>query len=65
MLSVCVVASQPLVASDDPLVADRLINKIEKNQTGLDVQIGDGMDIGIVGENGESTFIGRGGGAVS
>ena len=28
-------------------------NKMEKEQTTFDVQIGDGMDIGIMGENGE------------
>ena len=39
--------------SDDQTVTDRLLNKIEKEQANFDVQIGDGMDIGIVGENGE------------
>ena len=37
---------------DDQNVTDRLLNKMEKEQTNFDVQIGDGMDIGIVGENG-------------
>merc|ERR1712106_1104150 len=32
------------------LERDRLLNKMEKEQTNFDVQIGDGMDIGIVGE---------------
>ena len=41
-----------LLHSDDHLIADRLLNKIEKEQTNFDVQIGDGMDIGILGENG-------------
>ena len=36
-----------------PLVTDRLLAKIEKEQNNFDVQIGDGMDIGIIGENGE------------
>ena len=36
------------------LLTDRLLNKCqEKEQTNCDVQIGDGMDIVIVGENGE------------
>ena len=39
-----------------PLLADRLLNKCEKEQTGFDVQIGDGMDIGIMGENGQSNM---------
>merc|ERR1740128_633795 len=36
-----------------PLVTDRLLAKIEKEQNNFDVQIGDGMDIGIIGENGD------------
>ncbi len=36
----------------NPTVTDRLLNKMEKEQTHFDVQIGDGMDIGIMGENG-------------
>ena len=39
-----------------PLLADRLLNKCEKEQTAFDVQIGDGMDIGIMGENGQSNW---------
>ena len=35
------------------LVTDRLLAKIEKEETSFDVQIGDGMDIGIIGENGK------------
>ena len=47
------------VADQDPAhtdpVTDRLLNKCpDKEQTNYDVQIGDGMDIVIVGENGES-----------
>ena len=42
-----------------PLVTDRLLDKIEKQQTNFDVQIGDGMDIGIIGENGRSKIINR------
>ena len=39
---------------DHPHLTDRLLNKCqEKEQTNCDVQIGDGMDIVIVGENGE------------
>ena len=36
------------------LVTDRLLNKLEKEQqtNNVDVQIGTGMDIGIIGENG-------------
>ena len=30
---------------------------MEKEQTTFDVQIGDGMDIGIMGENGESSLM--------
>ena len=39
---------------DSPHLTDRLLNKLpaEKEQTNCDVQIGDGMDIVIVGENG-------------
>ena len=40
-------------ASDAAHLTDRLLNKMEKEQTTFDVQIGDGMDIGIMGENGE------------
>ena len=43
----------PLPASDPAHLTDRLLNKMEKEQTTFDVQIGDGMDIGIMGENGE------------
>lgn len=53
---VAVAAPQPareLRPSDDQTVTDRLLNKMEKEQTNFDVQIGDGMDIGIVGENGD------------
>ena len=40
---------------DHPHLTDRLLNKCqEKEQTNCDVQIGDGMDIVIVGENGET-----------
>ena len=52
---VAVAAPQPagdVRPSDDQTVTDRLLNKMEKEQTNFDVQIGDGMDIGIVGENG-------------
>ena len=39
---------------DHPHLTDRLLNKCqEKEQTNCDVQIGDGMDIVIVGENGK------------
>ena len=38
---------------DLPHLTDRLLNKCEKEQTNYDVQIGDGMDIVIVGENGK------------
>ena len=42
---------------DLPHLTDRLLNKCEKEQTNYDVQIGDGMDIVIVGENGNfNTF---------
>ena len=48
----------PLPASSDSAhLTDRLLNKMEKEQTTFDVQIGDGMDIGIMGENGESSLI--------
>ena len=46
-------AVTPLPASDAEHLTDRLLNKMEKEQTTFDVQIGDGMDIGIMGENGE------------
>ena len=53
---VAVAAPQPAgdagPGGDDQTVTDRLLNKMEKEQTNFDVQIGDGMDIGIVGENG-------------
>ena len=56
MVCVVAVAAPPpavdLRPSDDQTVTDRLLNKMEKEQTNFDVQIGDGMDIGIVGENG-------------
>ena len=40
-------------------LTDRLLNKIEKEHTNnYDVQIGDGMDIGIVGENGKTALYG-------
>ena len=45
----------PLPACDAEHLTDRLLNKMEKEQTSFDVQIGDGMDIGIMGENGEKT----------
>jgi len=54
--AVAVAAPQPaqeLRTSDDQNVTDRLLNKMEKEQTNFDVQIGDGMDIGIMGENGD------------
>ena len=42
---------------DSPHLTDRLLNKIpaekEQEKTNYDVQIGDGMDIVIVGENGQ------------
>ena len=46
----------PLPANGDDAehLTDRLLNKMEKEQTAFDVQIGDGMDIGIMGENGGS-----------
>ena len=34
------------------IIIDQLLNKLEKEQTNCDVQIGDGMDIVILGENG-------------
>lgn len=41
--------------SEHHLVTERLLNKLEKEQsTNVDVQIGTGMDIGIIGENGKS-----------
>ena len=49
----------PLPASDAEHLTDRLLNKMEKEQTSFDVQIGDGMDIGIMGENGEWTSHGK------
>ena len=55
-VAVAVAAPQPaqeLRTSDDQNVTDRLLNKMEKEQTNFDVQIGDGMDIGIMGENGK------------
>ena len=36
---------------------DRLLNKLEKEHTNCDVQIGDGMDIVIVGENGKIVLV--------
>ena len=39
--------------SDDLHLTDQLLTKCEKEQTNYDVQIGDGMDIVIVGENGK------------
>ena len=40
---------------DNPLLlADRLLAKLDRDHnTNCDVQIGDGMDIGIMGENGK------------
>jgi hypothetical protein len=38
---------------DDEMLADRLLAKLDReHNTNCDVQIGDGMDIGIMGENG-------------
>ena len=42
-----------LPPSDEVHLTDQLLNKCEKEQTNYDVQIGDGMDIVIVGENGK------------
>ena len=44
-----------LPPSDELHLTDQLLNKGEKEQTNYDVQIGDGMDIVIVGENGKQT----------
>jgi hypothetical protein len=49
-------ATTAAAAADDPLLADRLLAKLDRDHTNCDVQIGDGMDIGIMGENGEGTI---------
>jgi hypothetical protein len=42
---------------DDPLLADRLLAKLDReHNTNCDVQIGDGMDIRIIGENGNNGY---------
>jgi hypothetical protein len=43
---------------DDEMLADRLLAKLDReHNTNCDVQIGDGMDIGIMGENGRNHML--------
>ncbi len=45
-------------ADDDEMLADRLLAKLDReHNTNCDVQIGDGMDIGIMGENGRNHLL--------
>ena len=54
VLAVSVPPDSPARDTSDELhLTDQLLNKCEKEQTNYDVQIGDGMDIVIVGENGK------------
>jgi hypothetical protein len=51
-------ATAAAAADDDEMLADRLLAKLDReHNTNCDVQIGDGMDIGIMGENGRNHML--------
>ncbi len=51
-------ATTATAADDDEMLADQLLAKLDReHNTNCDVQIGDGMDIGIMGENGRNHLL--------